>query len=599
MQPRLKWTLITLALLLAAAMVGSIAAHLPPVFGLAESGVGPFSGVERRIALAAILFGTFLSEDLTCIAAGLIVGAGRLDFLSASAACFAGILIGDTVIFFAGYHFGRPLLRQRWTEWFISRRLVDRAQQLFHRHGLWIILITRFLPGTRTATYFSAGALHAPVWRFIGVFALAALAWTPLLVGLSSLVGGSLVRLYEAYETAALLAAAGAVVGLYLFFHYGILLFTRFGRRRLRGRWLRLTRWEYWPAWLLYLPVVAYIVALGLIRYRRPLLFTAVNPGMPHGGFLGESKGDILAGYRGPAGALPAWRRIAAGPAPERMAAFDRAMRELRLDYPVVLKPDEGQRGLGVCVARDAAAARDWLERTPAPALLQQFVAGIEYGVFHARRPSEPRGRIISITVKEQLEVTGNGSDTVESLIHAHPRAIAQLDTFLGRFADQLDRVPAAGERLALGELGTHARGALFRDGRALGTPQLEERIDAIARGFPGFHFGRFDLKAPDAAALSAGEGLCVIELNGLTSEATHIYEPGYPLWSGVATLCRQWGLAFAIARENAAAGAPVSRLGQLRRDLAAASRRQRAIAGAAGLAARGDRPLNEPHGNT
>jgi membrane protein DedA with SNARE-associated domain len=575
MNQRGKWLLGAAGLLAAGAALFYAAGHVPSVFGLAESGTGPFVGQERWLALAAIMLGTFLSEDLTCIAAGLLAGAGRIDYPSAAAACFAGILIGDAAIFLAGHHFGRPLLRLRWTRWIFPRRAVDRAQRLFQRHGLWIVLITRFLPGTRTATYFSAGALHAPPWRFVGAFALAALAWTPLLVGLSFLVGRRLVELYEAYEAFALQGIALAVLALYLLFHYGIPLLTWRGRRRLRGKWLRATRWEYWPWWLVYPPVILYVLAVGLARLRRPTLCTAVNPGMPRGGFIGESKGDILAGYDGPEGALPAWRRITAGPPERRFGEFSAAMEALRLDYPVVLKPDAGERGTGVLVARGPDAARGWLERHPEPALLQEYVGGNEYGIFYVRRPSREPGRITSITIKEQLQVRGTGDDTLEELILAHPRAVAQLDTFLGRFEAELQRVPAADEVIALGELGTHALGSLFRDGNALLTPALEGRIEAIARGFPGFFFGRFDVKAPDEAALRAGRRLQVIELNGLTSEATHIYDPQHGFVHAVATLCRQWRTAFEIGRENALRGAPVSGLRELWRDWRAVARRR------------------------
>ena len=35
-------------------------------------------------------------------------------------------------------------------------------------------------------------------------------------------------------------------------------------RRKLIGRWRRLSRWEFWPPYLFYPPVIAYIVYLGI-----------------------------------------------------------------------------------------------------------------------------------------------------------------------------------------------------------------------------------------------------------------------------------------------------------------------------------------------
>ncbi|MGC9451482.1 MAG: VTT domain-containing protein [Oceanipulchritudo sp.] len=519
------------------------------------------------MTLLAIFLGTMASEDLASISAGLLVAAGKLDFFPAVAASFLGILVGDISIYLAGYYLGRPVLRHRWARWFLSARSLDRAQRLFKRHGVLIILATRFLPGTRTATYFSAGALHAPFLKFVCVFALAAAAWTPLLVGLSYSVGSVLLDYHDLYEAFALPALLAAGLFLYLIFHYGIPLFSWEGRRRLRGKWIRAVRWEFWPWWQVNWLVFLYVLYLGFIRYRRPTLFAAANPCMPHGGFLGESKSAILESLQGAGEALPQWRRISGGDPDSRLRAFREAMKDLALGYPVVLKPDEGQRGAGVKVVKSEEEAVRWLESTWSAAILQEFIPGSEYGVFYIRRPSEQKGGIFSITTKEQVTVTGNGRDTLETLIHAHPRAIALLSTFLQRFDEELDRVPGPGEVVPLGELGTHALGAIFRDGGHLRTPELEERMEALARACEGFHFGRFDIKAPDEDAFRAGRDLRILELNGITSEATHIYDPRHGLLHAWGILCRQWRIAFEIGRENVRAGHPVPGLWAFARD--------------------------------
>ena len=64
-------------------------------------------------------------------------------------------------------------------------------------------------------------------------------------------------------------------------------------RRNFFGRLQRWSRWEFWPPYLFYPPVVAYIAYLG-VRFRSWTLFTAANPAIPEGGFVGESKHQIL-----------------------------------------------------------------------------------------------------------------------------------------------------------------------------------------------------------------------------------------------------------------------------------------------------------------
>src|SRR5437868_4634620 len=65
-------------------------------------------------------------------------------------------------------------------------------------------------------------------------------------------------------------------------------------RRRLIGWVRRKTQWEFWPPWVAYIPLIPYLLYLGL-KYRSLTLFTAANPGIPSGGFVGESKSRILA----------------------------------------------------------------------------------------------------------------------------------------------------------------------------------------------------------------------------------------------------------------------------------------------------------------
>ena len=63
----------------------------------------------------------------------------------------------------------------------------------------------------------------------------------------------------------------------------------------------------------------------------------------------------------------------------------------------------------------------------------------------------------------------------------------------------------AAGETVELGDLGTHARGAVFLDANELATPELVARVDAISRCYDGFYFGRYDVRVPSREALARG----------------------------------------------------------------------------------------------
>jgi hypothetical protein len=130
---------------------------------------------------------------------------------------------------------------------------------------------------------------------------------------------------------------------------------------------------------------------------------------------------------------------------------------------------------------------------------------------------------------------------------------------------DRLHEVPAPGERVRLTELGTHSRGAVFLDGAPRLTEPLARRVDRVSRALSGFHFGRFDVRSPSAEAFSNGE-FKVIELNGITSEATHMYDPRYGLLTAYRVLFEQWRLAFALGAGNIAGGARPASWGEIAR---------------------------------
>lgn len=515
----------------------------------------------RGIALLTILvllaLTTLVTEDLACIAAGLLVANGSLPFVPAATACFLGILIGDLLLYGAGRLLGEPALRRRPLRWVISPRAVVRGKRLFAQKGAIIILSSRFLPGTRAATYFASGVLKAPFFKFLGLFVLASALWTPALVYAASLVGAPLMDYYESFAEYALPALLLSALLLTGFFHLVLPLFTWRGRRLLLGRWLRWTRWEHWPLLLVNAPVFLYVLFLGYIRYRRPTLFTITNPAVrPDSGFIGERKSAIFRECQSAHPAIARWELIPADQNPEnRVALLDKFLQREQLTYPVVLKPDEGQRGLGVRIIRNEEQARQILQHTPVDLIVQEFIPGNEFGIFYIRFPGEMEGRLLSLTEKRLLAVTGDGESSLERLILAHPRAVHRAKFYLQKLTEERDRVPTVGEIIPLVEIGTHAMGALFLDAGEHATTELRQALDKLLAPTDGFHFGRLDLRVPKIEDLRAGKNIKILEINALTSEATHIYDPRHNLLYALRTLCGQWRTAFQIADANARRG--------------------------------------------
>lgn len=537
--------------------------------------VPPATGFPLVVLILLIAGATLVSEDLASIGAGLMAAKGAMSFEHALLAAFLGILLGDIALYIAGRVFGRRLVALPPFSWMISAQQLDKGAAWFKEKGARVIIASRFIPGTRLPTYVAAGVLKAPFLLFIGYFLAATVLWTPLIVGVSTWIGTEILAFYALYEQYALWVLAGVVVLLYAVFHIGLPALRHDGRRRLLSKWRRLTGWEFWPVWLFYPPVLLWIVGLA-VRYRSLTVFTAANPGMDTGGFLGERKQDILPMLAHSPDRVAAWTLLpdtldrgnqvldTSDRVEMDLARIRAFMLQHALHWPVVLKPDIGERGHGVWIAQSEVDAAAYLARMPGDIIAQEFVPGTELGVFYIRYPHDEYGQIFSVTEKRPVTVTGDGIHTLQRLIWDHDRAVAQAPLFTDRFRDSLDTVIPEGHSVSLVEVGTHCRGALFTDGRDLVPRAMEEAIDAMSRATPGFFFGRYDIRIHDPAQLMLGGGFKVLELNGVSSEATHIYDPENTLLSAWATLFRQWSHAFAIGHANRMDGAVPDSIGLL-----------------------------------
>jgi hypothetical protein len=323
-----------------------------------------------------------------------------------------------------------------------------------------------------------------------------------------------------------------------------------------RGRSVARTRemspFEFLPGWIVYGPVVLQWLALGL-RYGDLSLPTAANPRITTGGLCGESKTAILDLVQGPArGWIAPYTTMVTGEADGRAARS--AMRGAGLKLPLVIKPDIGCNGTGVRLVETEAALDAALADFPRGVrlVLQLLVPWEgEAGIFYIRAPGEAAGHISSLTLKEAPVITGDGVSTLRTLIMADPRHGKLRHLYLARLGARLGEVPARGERVRLVFAGNHCKGSIFRNGAAEITPALTARIEAIARNMPDFCFGRIDVRFASLQGLREGREFSIIEINGVGSEATHIWDPETSLREVFSAQFRHYRAAFEIGREN------------------------------------------------
>lgn len=284
---------------------------------------------------------------------------------------------------------------------------------------------------------------------------------------------------------------------------------------------------EYWPWWLVYLPVVPFYLWQAL-RQRRAAFFTNVNPAIDLGGFFGESKWRIY--QRLPEGSYPRTALIAPMTSElEVRATRDRA----GIEFPLIVKPDIGERGRAVLLVHDEPSLLAALEQRDEAMLLQAIAPGDhEFGLMFLKDPDSGRTRLLSICGKRFLEVAGDGTSTVAELVRRTTRGRKQLVRLRKEQPELLARVPREGERVRVEPIGNHCRGTRFVDGGYLRSAALERAVDELLSSTTGIHYGRLDARARNEDELRAGR-FTVIELNGVSSEPGQIYDPSHGIgWS-------------------------------------------------------------------
>jgi len=315
--------------------------------------------------------------------------------------------------------------------------------------------------------------------------------------------------------------------------------------------WIKLTNWEYWPFELVYTPIFFYWLWLAF-RARSFFFFTSSNPGIENGGMLGESKWAIHK-------MLPEnmVAKTTLVPSHEGEQFVRSEMRRLGLTFPIILKPDIGERGWRVEKILNDEGLAKYMASNQVDVLLQEYIdLPMELGVFYFCFPGKTKGQVTSVVKKKMLSVVGNGTNTVEELMSGQPRAKLQLGVFRRDHQDILGYIPEKEETIEIMPIGNHCKGTMFLDYNVVINSELNRVFDKLNEKIVGFNFGRFDIRCSSDEELQQGS-FKIMELNGAGSEPSHIYQPGASLWNAYKSLFFHWKVLFRISRANKKRGTP------------------------------------------
>lgn len=310
--------------------------------------------------------------------------------------------------------------------------------------------------------------------------------------------------------------------------------------------WYKLYKWEYWPWWVFYSPVVFHWIYSSL-RCGTIFHFSTANPEMELGGMLEYSKHEIL--NKIPAQYSP--ESLFIGSISDRNETLHK-MQENGISFPVFIKPDQGQRAKNVKKIVDKDALFKYFESVNENLILQSSIESpLEFGVMYHRFPGEEKGRITSIVEKVLLTVAGDGKNNIKQLLEKDARAFMYIPKLERNYPKKMTLIPKNGEIVTVEPIGNHHKGTLFLNANHLINEKMEATFDRITKDIKGFNLGRFDLKVNDIADLDSGKNLKILELNGVNSEPAHIYHPGTPIFKAYKDVFRHLKLVYRISKCN------------------------------------------------
>jgi membrane protein DedA with SNARE-associated domain len=144
-----------------------------------EQYVGRFNYLGPFVVLLLCGLGLPIPEEATLITCGVLLHGGDVDFVSITLVCSSAILLGDSVPYWLGRHYGMRALQVGWVRRVLHPERFARFEARFAKHGDWATFFLRFLPGARIAGYFVVGTMRMSYLRFMAIDALGVLISVP------------------------------------------------------------------------------------------------------------------------------------------------------------------------------------------------------------------------------------------------------------------------------------------------------------------------------------------------------------------------------------------------------------------------------------
>ena len=124
--------------------------------------------------------GVPIPEDIFLITGGLITHQTKGSIPFALLVLYSGVIVGDTIVYHLGSHYGEAVLRRRFVARLMTPARVEKVKSYYARYGALTVFLARHVAGIRFPTFLLAGVSRIGFGKFLFWDGLAALISVPL-----------------------------------------------------------------------------------------------------------------------------------------------------------------------------------------------------------------------------------------------------------------------------------------------------------------------------------------------------------------------------------------------------------------------------------
>ncbi len=129
-------------------------------------------------------------SDVLIVAGGYLVGTEHIGFIQTLIIATIGSTTGFMTMYKIGDWFGLSIIEKKKIK-FLPIESVHKVEDWFRRYGYWLIVVNRFLSGTRAVVGFFAGMAEVKFIPTAILCFISALIWNGILIYAGTLVGAN------------------------------------------------------------------------------------------------------------------------------------------------------------------------------------------------------------------------------------------------------------------------------------------------------------------------------------------------------------------------------------------------------------------------